>query len=103
MLSLFGGCFGLPIVLRSLVLPSGDLQEREKHEARTLAAAAAVRALEKVQQPADGSDPALYREVLGHVTAHYRSVSRIDDDTLRSLVDEIDLIEASIRAEGTAP
>jgi len=32
-----------------------------------------------------------------------RSVSRIDDDTLRSLVDEIDLIEASIRAAGTAP
>jgi len=71
-LSLFGGCFGLPIVLRSLLLPPGDLQEREKHEARTLAAAAAVRALEKVQQPADGSDPALYLEVLGHVTAHYR-------------------------------
>ena len=32
-----------------------------------------------------------------------RSVSRIDDDTLRSLVDEIDLIEASIREAGTAP
>ena len=144
-LSLFGGCFGLPIVLRSLLLPPGDLQERERHEARTLAAAAAVRALEKVQQPADGSDPALYLEVLGHVTAHYRlqidaardpetdpvqaaraasferelwltglraeraelyrlrSVSRIDDDTLRNLVEEIDLIEASIRAAGTAP
>jgi CPA1 family monovalent cation:H+ antiporter len=139
--SLFGGCFGLPIVL----LPPGDLQERERREVRSLAAAAAVRALEKVQQPADGSDPALYLEVLGHVTAHYRllidaargtetdpvqaaraasferelwvtglraeraelyrmrSVSRIDDDTLRSLVDEIDLIEASIRAAGTAP
>ena len=139
--SLFGGCFGLPIHK----LPPGDLQERERREVRSLAAAAAVRALEKVQQPADGSDPALYLEVLGHVTAHYRlqidaardpetgpvqaaraasferelwltglraeraelyrlrSVSRIDDDTLRSLVDEIDLIEASIRAAGTAP
>jgi monovalent cation/hydrogen antiporter len=32
-----------------------------------------------------------------------RSISRINDDTLRSLVDEIDLIEASIRAAGTAP
>jgi Na+/H+ antiporter len=136
--SLFGGCFGLPIVLRGLQLPPEDLREREEREARTLAAAAAIGALEGAQQPADGSNPALYLEVLGHVTAHYRlrtedprgtetdplqgaraasferglwltglraeraelyrlrSTSRINDDTLRSLVREIDLIEASI-------
>jgi Na+/H+ antiporter len=143
--SLFGGCFGLPIVLRRLQLPPGDLQERERREARTLAAAAAIRALEGIQQPAEGSGPALYLEVLGHVTAHYRlrieaprgtetdplqatraasferefwltglraeraelyrlrSTWRINDDTLRSLVHEIDLIEASIRAAARGP
>jgi monovalent cation/hydrogen antiporter len=134
---LFVGCFGLPIVLRGLQLPPGDLQERERREARTLAAEAAIRALNEAQQPADGSDPALYLEVLGHVRTHYRllieaargtetdplqaaratsferglwltglraelyslrSTDRINDQTLRSLVYEIDLIEASIRA-----
>ena len=39
-LSLFGGCFGLPIVLQGLLLPPGDLQEREGREARTLWTAA---------------------------------------------------------------
>jgi len=138
--SLFVGCFGLPIVLRGLQLPPGDLQERERREARTLAAEAAIRALNEAQQPAKGSDPTLYLEVLGHVKAHYlllieaargtetdplqaaratsferglwltglraeraelyslRSTDRINDETLRSLVHEIDLIEASIRA-----
>jgi monovalent cation/hydrogen antiporter len=138
--SLFVGCFGLPIVLRGLQLPPGDLQERERREARTLAAEAAIRALNEAPQPAEGSDPALYLEVLGHVRAHYgslieaargtetnplqaaratsferglwltglraeraelfslRSTDRINDETLRSLVYEIDLIEASIRA-----
>jgi monovalent cation/hydrogen antiporter len=81
--SLFGGCFGLPIVLRGLQLPPEDLQEREEREARTLAAAA-IRALEGAQQPADGSNEALYLEVLGHVTGHFPT-SRINDDTLRSL------------------
>ena len=38
--SLFGGCFGLPIVLQGLLLPPGDLQEREGREARTLWTAA---------------------------------------------------------------
>jgi hypothetical protein len=137
---LVGGCFGLPIVLRGLQLPPEDPQEREGREARTLAAGAAIRALAGAQQPADGSDPALYREALGHVLAHFRqraetaqgaehnplqaaraaalerglwltglraeraelyrlrSTYRINDETLRSLVYEIDLIEASIRA-----
>jgi Na+/H+ antiporter len=143
--SLVGGCFGLPIVLRGLQLPPEDPQEREGREARTLAAGAAIRALEGAQQPADGSDPALYREVLGHVLAHYRlraaaeqgtetdplqaaraaslerglwltglraeraelyrlrSARRINDEALRRLVNEIDLIEASIRAAARAP
>ena len=137
--SLLGGSIGLPIVLRGLQLPSEDPQEREGREARTLAAGAAIRALEAAQQPAGGSDPTLYREILGHVLAHYRlrgaakrgtktdplqaawaaslerglwltglraeraelyrlrSSQRINDQTLRRLVHEIDLIEASIR------
>ena len=137
--SLLGGSIGLPIVLRDLPLPPEDPQEREGQEARTLAAGAAIRALEGAQQPAADSDPALYREILGHVLAHYRllgaakrgtktdplpaaraaslervlwltglraeraelyrlrSTQRINDETLRRLVNEIDLIEASIR------
>ena len=137
--SLLGGSIGLPIVLRGLPLPPEDPQEREGQEARTLAAGAAIRALEAAQQPAADSDPALYREILGHVLAHYRllgaakrgtktdplqaaraaslervlwltglraerselyrlrSTERINDETLRRLVHEIDLIEASIR------
>jgi monovalent cation/hydrogen antiporter len=138
--SLFGGCFGLPIVLRRLQLPLEDPQEREVREARILAAEAAIRGLKGAQPPAEGSDPALYLEVLGHVMAHYhlrieaargtehpplraaraasyerelqltglgseraelyrlRSTYRINDETLRTLVYEIDLIEASIGA-----
>jgi hypothetical protein len=47
------------------------LQERERREARTLRRRP-FRALNEAQQPAEGSDPALYLEVLGHVRAHYR-------------------------------
>jgi hypothetical protein len=35
---LMGGCFGLPILLRGLQLPPEDPRERERREARTLAA-----------------------------------------------------------------
>jgi monovalent cation/hydrogen antiporter len=137
--SLLGGCFGLPMVLRGLQLPPEDPNEREWREARTLAAKAAVRALNEAQQPVEASDPARYHEVLAHVMAHYRlrieaaqrtennplqasrqasverdlwltglgaelhhlrSTDRINDETLRSLVQEIDLIETSLRSSG---
>jgi CPA1 family monovalent cation:H+ antiporter len=140
--SLFGGCFGLPIVLRGLQLPPEDPNEREWREARTLAAEAAIRALKEAQQPAEAADPAIYHEVLAHVMAHYRlrieaaqrtennalqasrqssfekelwltglraertelhhlrSIDLINDETLRSLVHEIDLIETSLRSSG---
>jgi monovalent cation/hydrogen antiporter len=96
--SLVGGCVGLPMVLRGLQLPPEDPQKREGREARTLEAEAAIGALEAAQQPADGSDPVLYREVLGHVLAHYRlrSTGRINDETLRCLARQVKAVPVAI-------
>jgi CPA1 family monovalent cation:H+ antiporter len=150
--SLLGGCFGLPPLLRGLQLPLENPYEHEEREARTLAAEAAIRAIEGVQQqwaiseerrqPSNGVDAAIYTGITANLLTHYRqrieatkvsennrewascaasferevhltalraertelyrlrSIGRINDETLRTLVDEIDLIEASLLASG---
>ncbi|MBV9490770.1 MAG: Na+/H+ antiporter [Verrucomicrobia bacterium] len=149
LLSLLGGCFGLPVLLRGVQWPREDKAEHEELEARTRAAEAAIRAIEvlqlrlatgggdgqwmgnaaevaicrdslariltryrqRIDAAREGEDAprsalrvvAFEREV--HLSAlraertevyHLRSLGRINDETLRTLVDEIDLVEASL-------
>jgi hypothetical protein len=137
-------------LLRGLQLPRENPYEREEREGRTLAAEAAIRAIEGVQQrwapskerrqPSNGMDAATYTGIIVQLLTHYRqrievakggennrkwasraaslerevhltalraertelyrlrSIGRINDETLRALVDEVDLIEASLLA-----
>lgn len=148
--SLLGGCIGLPRLLRGLQPPRENPRESEEREGRTLAAEAAIRAIEEVQQrwatskerrqPTNGVDDATHAGISMHLLTHYhqriaasqgsgnnrqwasraaaleremhlaalraertelyrlRSTGRINDETLRALVDEIDLVEASLLA-----
>ncbi|HEY0791032.1 MAG TPA: hypothetical protein VGD78_08200, partial [Chthoniobacterales bacterium] len=134
--SLLGGCFGLPVFLRGLRLPPDDLHDRETAEARRLAAAAAVQAIQEARDrvPTSPEPAGEAAEVLDRLSLHYRrkmeapeqhdghsrgnalarevhlnvvraertelyrlrTAGRINDETLRALVAEIDLVEASL-------